>query len=188
MQLHMRQMLLAPAHSYEWAMGSERTSAAKAEAIAVISRWAEAIRPRYFGSAKDWAEHASISPTTITRGMDAEANGTTKIENLHLLAQAAAIPSVLDFLNAQARGEITQAKHNHTALPSADILVAILDEIVAEMGGGRMPASDLRPIGRYLELVLQLVSENPANRTSPDVARAVARTIVTPPHPTTLEV
>lgn len=183
MQLHMRQMLLAPVHSYEWVMGSERTSAAKSDAIAVISRWAESIQSRYFASAKDWAERASISPTTITRGMDAEANGTTKIENLHLLAQAASIPSVLDFLNAQAKGD---APPRDQEFPSADIISAIVDEILVGPDG-KLRASDLRPVVRHLSLVLQLVLENPANRTSPEVARTVARTIATQPLPTTLE-
>lgn len=72
-------------------------------------------------------------------------------------------------------------------LPPPDILIAVVDEIVGTMGGGRLPASALRPAGEALEQTLRLLSENPANRASLDVARAVARTVAAPPRLTTHE-
>lgn len=181
MQLHMTRTTYALGPLYRLTMGNDRVTAAKSEAIAAVSRWRDAVQASKFESAKDWADAASVSASTITRGMKPNAESTTKIENLHLLAQAAKLPSVLDFLEAQARGiDVTPPQQQ---LPPSDILAAIVDEIVAEVGAGRIPASKLRPAGRFLELALRLVSENPANRSTPDVARAVARTIIAQPLP-----
>lgn len=88
--------------SYSCGMNDEKAVAAKREAVRIINKWAEGVMALRGWSAMEWAKRAKISPTTITRGMKADAQSTTKIENIHALAVAARVPSVLEFLETGA--------------------------------------------------------------------------------------
>lgn len=56
-------------------------------------------------AANRWADEAGLHPTTVTRNMSVSHDATAKIENLHVLARAAGMPSVVDFLEWQAQGK-----------------------------------------------------------------------------------
>ena len=75
-------------------------------AIQVISRWREAVLAKTGWSSYRWGIESSVHPTTVTRSMSAHSTSSAKIETLHQLARGAGIPSVLDFLEAQAAGKV----------------------------------------------------------------------------------
>lgn len=169
-KMHMCRVPTAYAEAYPWPVGSEKIIAAKDEAIRAVSRWRDAVLAKTGWNGATWAAKVGISPTTITRNMNADWSGTAKLENLHALARAAGVRSVVDFLRDDPVAT--------DALPPPEALAIVLDVIAAEMVGTRIPESSLRPAGRALALALQLLQENPAIHASPDAVRAVARTAV----------
>jgi len=168
--MHMCFVPVGPLSPYDPEVDKEEASAAKREAIGIISRWRDRIMQAKGWKAPQWAAKAKISETTITRNMKPDSSNSAKIETLHMLARAARVPSVLDFLEGSADGPIGPD------LPPADVLAVIFDELAAETVGARVPESALRPTGRALELLLQQISADPAIHANLDAVRAVVRT------------
>lgn len=169
--MHMCPMHMPGHRAYAAVMKSAETSEIKKAAITAISLWRDRVMAHLGWNAAHWAKRASISDTTITRGMKRDAASTIKIENLHALAQAASLPSVLDFLASQPGAPASRQMD----LPPAEVLSIIFDELAAEMVGARVRDSAFRPAGRALELLLRQIAENPAIHANPDALRAVVR-------------
>ena len=103
--------------------------AVKDVAKRTVTRWRDAILSHTGWKANRWAEEAGVDPTPITRTMGPKCSSTAKIETLHLLAIAANVPSVLDFLNSQSVGPTER-------VPSVEQLVAMLDSAMQELPPG----------------------------------------------------
>lgn len=81
-------------------------------------------------SAEEWARRAEVSPTTITRGMQASYNGVTGIPVLHKLARAAGVASPLDGLrHDRVVVEIPSSPEELASLGYADADDAIRDAV-----------------------------------------------------------
>jgi len=72
------------------------------DAQKVIAKWMEFCLARSGLSAADWATKANLNPTTVSRAMKSNYGSVTSVKTLHALAGAMSMPSVLDFLSAQA--------------------------------------------------------------------------------------
>lgn len=65
----------------------------------IIAAWMLRIMEQNNWSAKDWADRAQISPTTVSRAVKEDYQSVTSVSNLVRLAEAAGKPSILDFLH-----------------------------------------------------------------------------------------
>ena len=125
---HMCSMTDGPRTKYPYIVkNDEKPNQSKGAAKIVVARWRDALLQQKFkNSAKAWADASGVSGTTITRNMGLEHPSTAKLENLHVLARAAGVPSVLDFLEQQTVGEVLP-------LPNSTVLTAtfamLLDSI-----------------------------------------------------------
>lgn len=97
--------IVTPAYVHGVAVDPKYIEEAKALAGQVVAKWRDATLARMKVKANKWANCAHVSPTTITRNMDADYKSTPKIESLHLLGEAAMLPTVLDFLKWQSEGQ-----------------------------------------------------------------------------------
>lgn len=146
-------------------MAATKTSAAqgaKEEAIAVIAAWATAVGSSQ-PSASAWAVASGLSSTTVTRGMAPSASGTTKIENLHLLARKAGVPSVLDFLRSQTDG--TPLRWS----PAPETIEAILRAALPALAQGRVNEDALRDASHEISTALAHLASRPEKEGNRDV-------------------
>ena len=92
----------------------------------IIAEWIEATRERTGLSYPEWAKRADLgAATTLTRALKDDYQSVTSVKTLHALAQAAGVPSILDFLRGQVGGVPPQAgRPNEEAL--ASLLAAVL--------------------------------------------------------------
>ena len=68
----------------------------------VIANWMTRYMQRSGINATDWAISAELHKSTVSRATKDKFESVTSIPTLHALAVAAGMPSVLDFLSAQA--------------------------------------------------------------------------------------
>ena len=71
----------------------------------VIVAWMRAQANRLKESPTAWARRAGLNPTTVTRALGPDYPSVTSVPTLDALARAAGVPSVLQFLGAQAAAE-----------------------------------------------------------------------------------
>lgn len=90
----------------------------------IIVQWMQAQLDRMRIAPSAWARRAGFSPTTITRAMTPDYGSITSIPTLVELANAAQVPTCLDFLAAQSLG-----------LGMPDALRQVLAEILNLIGG-----------------------------------------------------
>lgn len=90
----------------------------------VIASWIERVRAAKGWSFDKWAEEAGFAhPSTISRAVKPDFASVTKIETLQKLAESAGLPTVLDFLEGQARPSV----------PSEHVLAAMIEEAQREI-------------------------------------------------------
>ena len=116
---------MPPLAYFPWVKKAPGIDVAKADVIAAVSRWRDALLKRAGRNANQMAGIAGISATTITRNMGPSSETTAKLENLHLLARGAGVTSIVDFLNSEARGLQIHAP-SQPSLPTEDELTHML--------------------------------------------------------------
>jgi len=121
---------------------------AKRLAVLAVSRWRDRVLQRKGWTAQAWADAAEVHPTTITRSLSPSHGSTAKLETLHLLAGAAGVPSVVDFLEGRA--------------VSAEALRPVLAEILPLTRKGRWSEQDIEHLAQALEYGLALNPSDPA--------------------------
>lgn len=133
----------------------------------IIAKWMERVRAQRSWTWNAWAtaiEKAGlgkIAATTISRAVKEEYQSVTSVETLHVLARAAEVPSVLDFLNGHAF--------------SAAALKPVLAELMPLGPKGRWTEQDVEHLAQALEYGLGLPPSDPTTPTSPDAYGTAAR-------------
>jgi hypothetical protein len=122
---------------------------AKRRAVLAVSRWRDRILKRRGWTSQTWADEAKVSATTLTRSMGPEHGSTAKLETLHVLAVAAGVPSVIDYLEGRA--------------VNAAALRPVLAELLPLTRKGRWSDQDIEHLAQALEYGLGLTPSDPAN-------------------------
>jgi hypothetical protein len=111
-----------------------------------------------------WAREAGLAPTTVTRAMAANYESVSSVHTLHVLARAAGVPSILDFLDGQA-----------TISVRYPIITVMLAELLPAVGCV-IDETSLARLGEALaQSLLGMTHQDESARTDPEVARLVAR-------------
>ncbi len=156
-KMHMCSMRNALVGSYCAPVEKEKLTTAKRAAIRAISRWRDRVLASpdsKFDNAAAWAKAASISPTTITRGMSSDAKSTVKIENLHLLAEAVGTRSVVDFLEGD-------ALRISPLLPGDATLAIMLKAFAPVLSAAHGSEAALQDAARRFGVALRAVATSP---------------------------
>lgn len=168
--MHMTPFLHFCRGGYGPRMDDSTASEYKAATIRAVASWVSGAAKSAGLSKSKLAERAGISDTTVTRGMTENSTSTPKLENLHALALAAGVPSVLDFLSGEVHGPSSAPERT---LPSEEALQIVLDEVLRTSGDTELPPSILRPVSRHLLLCLELLSRRAATHGDPATLRAL---------------
>lgn len=154
-------------------MVREKSVEFKDEAVAVVAGWVERIaKTPEVGSRSKWARAAGVSDTTVTRGMARTSESTPKIENLHALARAAGIPSVLDFLENQGADTVAEVS---TSRLNEDNLVPLLNVLLPLAPSGRATEQSLRALSSALAHGIELLGNRVSSPASEDALAVAAR-------------
>lgn len=152
-------------HSSFYSLGvntkGEQSDSAKRRAISAVSRWRDHVLKIKGWTAQQWADKAGVSATTITRSMAPVHSSTAKLETLHLLARAAGVPSVVDFMEGRAVSGIA--------------LRPLLSELMQLAPKGRWTEQDVEHLAEALEYGLGLPPSDLATPASPDAYKTAAR-------------
>lgn len=132
----------------------------------IIAEWLERTRLKKGWTWEQWAREAEIgAPTTLTRAIKANYSSVTSIPTLHALAQAAGVPSVLDFLGG-GWANVEALKSSLAAVLKAAPRADMTDQLAE-----RYVRAALR--------ALELVGTDPAKQANQDVVDVAARAAVT---------
>lgn len=132
----------------------------------VIANWLERTRQQMGWSWSQWAKKAGVGAgTTLTRAIKDDYKSVTSIPTLHALAQAAEVPSVLDFLS----GQTIEKPVNVEALTQA--LTYVLKNIPKAELSDQLAGTYVRAALHALELV----DNDPVKIANPDVMDVAAR-------------
>jgi hypothetical protein len=93
--------------------------------------------------------------------MGPDAKTTLKIENLHLLAEAAGAPSIIDYLHS---GPVQPG----AAIPSDETLAAILRAFAPALSAAQVTEASILAVAQELGVVLQTVGSNDEYERSPE--------------------
>lgn len=118
-------------------------------------------------TASEWSASAGLHKTTVSRAMKDDFNSVTSIPTLHRLASAAGIPSVLDFLRAQAVEQ---------ELP--DLTIELLRETLA-MLGCTLTDADFNWLSTVMLSARAMIDKlEPDMRSNPTFRKAVLKAVV----------
>lgn len=157
--MHMSRMIARPMQSYAAFMGTKRKSGSreyKDEAIQVVSKWAQRVGVVTKWAPSRWASEAGISDTTMTRGIGEDSSSTPKIENLHALARAAKVPSVLDFLATEAASMPPQPW-----IPSEPTLTFVIEVLSNALSEGRFYPDEAPKFAHAWRAALEYFAADP---------------------------
>lgn len=141
--------------------------AAKLEAKAAIAKWRDAVLDRPGFNASRWGRAAGIDPSVIRRNMDPDHSSVTTIQNLHALARAASIPSVLDFLSQQADGAAREGSASRWT-PRPATLAHLTEFLWRSSPASRSRAPDVQWFAHGLAAGLEFLALDPTREDSPD--------------------
>lgn len=153
-------------------MASNRTADFKDEAIAVVSAWVDRVCADKKWSRSAWAAEAGISDTTVTRGMAPTSVSTPKLENLHALAVAAGIPSVVDFLREQGGEQLGQ----HW-VPSDETLAELLEAALPALSEGPEKRDALQVAALAIGAGLRSLSRRPHLEGDPSAMEVITGSV-----------
>lgn len=136
----------------------------------VIASWMRQVMERVGLTANEWARRAKKAPTTITRAIDGSSEHVTSVPTLHLLAQKAGVPSVLDFLAGEVPPDRTPI--------SADGLTPLLSALLPLVPKRRLSETDVRDLAEALAFGLQLLPADPATQANEGVVGVAAQAAV----------
>lgn len=139
----------------------------------VVAGWMRRVMDAKGWKAADWARAAGIkADTTISRALKDDYGSVTSIPTLHKLAQAADLPSVLDFLEGD------QAASGETVVPSEENLAALLAAIVPLARTGQQTEQSLRVLAAALRHGLELLGPSAATPLDQGSLSVAARAAV----------
>lgn len=168
--MHMLLMHSRTDSSYDVRMTANDVDKAKREAIEAVAQWADKAAAAADVKLSKLATMAGIHPSTVTRGMAPDSTSTPKLENLHLVARAAKIPSVIDFL----RDEL-EVVSTAPVLPSVENLVPLLKILLSAAPSGRASDASVRALSEALAYALELLGDRAATPASDELIGMAAR-------------
>lgn len=161
-QRHMCSVIGACLHCYDASMQPEQV---------VIADWIKRTQARLDLSYSKWATAAGLgAATTVTRAIDPEYGSITSIKTLNILAKAAGVPSVLDFLASD-----EASTKREPVIPSEETLASLLAAVLPLAGRGPLAARSLRVVSAALAHGLELLGDQSANPDNAGAVGAAAR-------------
>lgn len=133
----------------------------------IIADWMGRVMARKGWSGETWASRAKVSTSTVTRSQGDNYNSITSIRTLDHLARAAGVPSVLDYIAADAP----------PMLPSVEVVCALTVGMLRAIPESYALEDQASVLARGLVDALSLLMRNPEIVRNQDALRAAGEAV-----------